>query len=75
MKSVKAQIYIYIAADVRLGTTTVVKAVATTAAALRERSKVWAGERRSSAKEHQFLSRGEIHLSLLLRNLQRNSVV
>ncbi len=45
------------AADVRLGTTTGVKAVATTAAALRERSKVWAGERRSSARASVFEQR------------------
>jgi hypothetical protein len=38
------------AADVGIGTTVSVKAVATTAAALRERNKVWAGERRSSAR-------------------------
>jgi hypothetical protein len=35
---------------VGIGTTVSVKAVATTAAALRERNKVWAGERRSSAR-------------------------
>ena len=42
------------AADVRLGTTTGVKAVATTAAALRERGEVRAGERRSSARASVF---------------------
>jgi hypothetical protein len=33
-----------------IGTAVSVKAVTATAAALRERNKVWAGERRSSAK-------------------------
>ena len=37
-------------ADVVMGTTVRVKAVATTAAALREQSKLWAGVRRSSAR-------------------------
>jgi hypothetical protein len=40
-----------------IGTITGVKAVATTAAALRERSKVWAGERRSSARASVFEQR------------------
>jgi hypothetical protein len=48
---------ITVAADVVIGTTTSVKAVATTAAALRERSKVWAGERRSSARASVFEQR------------------
>ena len=48
---------ITVAADVVIGTTTGVKAVATTAAALRERSKVWAGERRSSARASVFEQR------------------
>jgi hypothetical protein len=39
-----------VAEDVSTGTTVSVKTVATTAAALRERNKVWAGERRSSAR-------------------------
>ncbi len=43
-------------ADVGIGTTGV-KAVATTAAALREHSKVWAGERRSSASASVFEQR------------------
>ena len=47
---------ITVAADVGIGTTGV-KAVATTAAALRERSKVWAGERRSSARASVFEQR------------------
>ncbi len=38
------------AEDVGIGTAVSVKAVATTAAALRERNKVWAEERRSSAR-------------------------
>ncbi len=38
------------AEDVGIGTAVSVKAVATTAAALREHNKVWAGERRSSAR-------------------------
>jgi hypothetical protein len=42
------------AADVGIGTTTGVKAVSTTAAALRERSEVRAGERRSSARASVF---------------------
>ncbi len=45
------------AADVGIGTTTGVKAVATTAAALRERSKVWAGERSASARASVFEQR------------------
>ncbi len=45
------------AADVEIGTKTGVKAVAT-----RELSKMWASERR-------FMSIGEFHLSVLLRNL------
>jgi hypothetical protein len=53
------------AADVGIGTTTVVKAVATTATALSKCSKVNEG----SLPEHNFLSREEIHLSVLLRNL------
>jgi hypothetical protein len=48
------------AADVGIGTTTGVKAVATTAAALRKCSKVKEG---SLPPEHHFLSRNEIHLS------------
>jgi hypothetical protein len=50
------------AADVEIGTKTGVKAVTIRGAALRELSKVWAGERR-------FMSIGEIHMSVLLRNL------
>jgi hypothetical protein len=45
------------AADVGIGTTTGVKAISTTATALRERSKVWVGERRSSARASVFEQR------------------
>jgi hypothetical protein len=62
------------AEDVGIGTAVSVKAVATTAAALRERNKVCAGERRSSARAS-FLIRGEIQFSVLLRNRQRKSVM
>jgi hypothetical protein len=48
--------------DVGIGTAVSVKAVTTTAAALRERNKVWAGERRSSARASVF-------------NQRRNSVI
>ncbi len=56
------------AADVEIGTKTGVKAVATRGEALRELSKVWAGERR-------FMSIGEFHLSVLLRNLRGGNPV
>ncbi len=51
--------------DITTTSATGVKAVATTAAALRKCSKVSEG----SLPEHNFLSREEIHLSVLLRNL------
>jgi hypothetical protein len=60
-------------ADVVMGTSVRVKAVATTAAALREQSKLWAGVK-GLQPGHQFLIRGEIQLSVILRNHRRKFV-
>jgi hypothetical protein len=59
------------AADVGIGRAGGVKAVATTAAALREKCVL---VKEGPLPGHQFLSRGELHWSVILRNLQRNSV-
>ncbi len=60
--------------DVGIGTAVSVKAVATTPAALREHNKVWAEERRSSARAS-FLIRGEIQFLVVQRNRQGKSVM
>ncbi len=65
---------ITVAADVGIGRAAGAKAVATTAGPSRERSIQCGQVKEGPLPGHQFLRRGELHWSLILRNLQRNSV-